>query len=361
MSLRVDAHQGKLVLRIQIPFPPDRFRKTYEFQLKAEVHVEPDPTTVEQVFPTQVRAPQMLGGRNLYKYTAVHDSNWDQNRVLGVWAGEARIADEHSILFENGAEKKVMCEVKRLSWSCRAMSGRRCCVCGRKLTLSELTWCKKCGRIYCSVGLCGRSHWCKASARGTQHPGGTRERTMEPVPCHQLVRDAAGGPFLCGQIGGDARDVPEGFVVPPNNEDPPDDEDEEESEESYDTDVAYEDRRVGTFMVDAPWTMAGRRWRRLPAPMPLERIQARVEPFIDQLGRFIVYARLDGSVMLPGDVSQEGDMIRVLWTNEPFPWTVLDETPPPPPPPREGVAQQSDAADWSAEAAAVPPLCQINR
>ena len=59
MPLRVDAHQGKLVLRIQIPFLPDRFRKTYEFQLKAEVHVEPDPTTVEQVFPTQVRAPQM--------------------------------------------------------------------------------------------------------------------------------------------------------------------------------------------------------------------------------------------------------------------------------------------------------------
>ena len=38
---------------------------------------------------------------------------------------------------------------------------------------------------------------------------------------------------------------------------------------------AYENCRVGTFMVKASWTMAGRRCRRLPAPMPLEQLEAR--------------------------------------------------------------------------------------
>ena len=109
---------------------------------------------------------------------AMHGGDWDQNWVLGVWVSEASPTDEHLTLSEDGAEREAMSEVKGLPWSCRAMSGRRCCVCGRRLSLSELTQCRRCGRICCSIGLCSRSHWCKAGARGeTQHPSGTGGQT----------------------------------------------------------------------------------------------------------------------------------------------------------------------------------------
>ena len=93
--------------------------------------------------------------------------------------------------------------------------------------------------------------------------------------------------------------------------------------------------------------------------MQLPSLNGLVSPQIRWFGNVLIYARLDGTLMLFDDWALEGDMIRVLWADEPM-GDEGDEGVPPPPPADEDLAlpvarDQSRVGTFSNEA---PVLAQ---
>ena len=132
-------------------------------------------------------------------------------------------------------------------------------------------------------------------------------------------RSASEAPTLrCGQTGGDARDAPEGFVAP---EEENSDSDEESSATTRDTDDVASTMPDGVFAVDAPWDSPGRHWRFFAAPMPARRLREIIEPQLHPQVRqmrniMLGLVRLNGIALDDNDMAIEGDLIRVMWTED---------------------------------------------
>ena len=70
------------------------------------------------------------------------------------------------------------------------------------------------------------------------------------------------------------------------------------------------------------------------APMTVEQLRRHIEPLTVRLGRYMVFALVDGTFLWEDDMIGEGDMVRVLWTDDPLP--NAEDDLPPQPPAREG-------------------------
>ena len=70
------------------------------------------------------------------------------------------------------------------------------------------------------------------------------------------------------------------------------------------------------------------------APMTVEQLRRHIEPLTVRLGRYMVFALVDGTFLWEDDMIGEGDMVRALWTDDLFP--IGEDDLPPQPPARDG-------------------------